>query len=77
MRLSSANPFDFSIKMSFPIFEPGLKSPCKGFDFQTSVAAAAMIGDAEGDVGVDVVDGVDGIEGVVARFGQFGDAGEG
>ncbi len=54
------------MKMSFPIFEPGLKSPCKGFDFQTLVAVAAMIRDAEGDVGID---GVDGVDGVIARFG--------
>ncbi len=70
MRLSLANLFN-------PIFEPGLKSPCKGFDFQTSVASAAMIGDAEGDVRVDVVGGVDGVKGVKARFRRFGDAGEG
>ncbi len=74
MCLSSANPFDFLLKMSFPIFVPGLKSPCKGFNFQTSGAAAAMIGAAEGDVGVDVVDVVDVVEGIEARFR---DAGEG
>ncbi len=64
MCLLLANSFDFSLKISFPIFVPGLKSPCNGFDFQILVAAAAMIGNTGDDVGVNVVDGVDGVEGV-------------
>ena len=42
-RSFSGRPFDFSRKISFPNLVPGLKSPWREFDFQTSTGAVAML----------------------------------